>query len=372
MNEERAMGRRTCALFVDFDNLYSGLRAQSLGAAEEFATNPGRWLAWLRHGVGAGADLAQRRVVHLVCFLNPRAFGRYRDSFVRAGFTVVDCPPLTARNKNAADIHMVIAMLDALNHPAPFDEFILMTGDADFLPVVARLRSYNRFTLAIAGGAVAPCYRAACDRLVDADTFVQEALGIAVECGSSNGSGGKEWPEVLDRMAERVAGAAGRDGVLRPRDLPPLFKDFPEFTSNANWLGFGTLRRLTEELTRRNPRLVIVNGAAWEVRVRQPEEPQLVGGCPSTTDTAAVPDRVKEIVRRLVLSSANPVVMAAAAHAVLAVFPDARQREWFGMGRFKDLLMSIEDLGLEIASHPLPGYLYDPVRHRLPGDGKAA
>ena len=37
------------------------------------------------------------------CYLNPAEFGSYRTSFVRAGFTVHDCPPLTTRGKNAAD-----------------------------------------------------------------------------------------------------------------------------------------------------------------------------------------------------------------------------------------------------------------------------
>ena len=35
------------ALFVDFDNVYSGLRRISAQAAERFAKNPARWLRWL-------------------------------------------------------------------------------------------------------------------------------------------------------------------------------------------------------------------------------------------------------------------------------------------------------------------------------------
>jgi hypothetical protein len=372
MSEKRAAGRRTCALFVDFDNLYSGLRVQSLGAAEEFATNPGRWLAWLRHGVEAGAEPADRRVLHLVCFLNPRAFGHYRDSFVRAGFTVVDCPPLTARNKTAADIHMAIAMLDTLAHPTHFDEFILMTGDADFLPVVTRLRSHDRLTLAVAGGPVAPCYRAVCDRLVDADTFMERALELPVDRGSRHpGNGnGTERSAVLDRMAERVAGAAGRKDRLRLRDLPPILSEFPEFTGDGSWFGFGSLRRLMEELCRRYPQLSIVAGDPWAVRVRRGGL-QLVGGGARTASAVEL-QQVSRIVRSLVLSSPNRVAMAAAAQAVLAVFPDARQRAWFGRGTFKRLLLSIENLGVEIECWPLPGYLYRPGRGRLREDTIAA
>src|SRR3954468_8948198 len=36
------------ALFVDFDNIYLGLQREDPVAAEQFATDPGRWLLWLQ------------------------------------------------------------------------------------------------------------------------------------------------------------------------------------------------------------------------------------------------------------------------------------------------------------------------------------
>ena len=35
------------ALFVDFDNIYIGLRGQDDEAAERFRSNPSSWLGWL-------------------------------------------------------------------------------------------------------------------------------------------------------------------------------------------------------------------------------------------------------------------------------------------------------------------------------------
>ena len=37
---------RKAALFVDFDNMFSGLRDDSIRAAERFANEQGRWLRW--------------------------------------------------------------------------------------------------------------------------------------------------------------------------------------------------------------------------------------------------------------------------------------------------------------------------------------
>jgi uncharacterized LabA/DUF88 family protein len=79
-------------------------------------------------------------------------YGRFRPFFTRAAFRVVDCPPLTTRGKNSADIYMVLDILDALEHPTSFDEFILLSADADFTPVMLRLRAHDRRTVLLATG----------------------------------------------------------------------------------------------------------------------------------------------------------------------------------------------------------------------------
>ena len=52
------------------------------------------------------------------------SFPFVRHHFLRAGFEVIDCPPLTAQLKNSADIRMVMDVRDVLNHDTYFDEFI--------------------------------------------------------------------------------------------------------------------------------------------------------------------------------------------------------------------------------------------------------
>jgi len=43
--------RLKSALFVDFDNIYLGLRQLDEDAAEQFASNPAHWLKWLEEGM---------------------------------------------------------------------------------------------------------------------------------------------------------------------------------------------------------------------------------------------------------------------------------------------------------------------------------
>lgn len=124
------------------------------------------------------------------CYLNPNAraqvpgeerprfFADFRANLVRAGFQVVDCPPLTLGGKTSADMVMVMDILDTLAHPTGFEEFIILSSDADFTPVLLRLRAHDRRSLVVAAGSAADAYRAAADAVVRYGEFAQGALGI--------------------------------------------------------------------------------------------------------------------------------------------------------------------------------------------------
>lgn len=153
------------AIFVDFDNMYLGLKGMDASAAEGFATNPGRLLTWLEHGEGEIGKF-RRRFLLKACYLNPEAFRRFRGFFVSAGFRVVDCPSLTQQGKSAADINLVLDVVDALAHQTRFDEFIICSADADFTPLMTRLRAHDRRTVMVAAGPAAPAYQSVCDQTV--------------------------------------------------------------------------------------------------------------------------------------------------------------------------------------------------------------
>src|SRR5579875_3583929 len=102
------------ALYVDFDNVFSGLFKLDPDVAIQFAEDPGSWLKRLATTLTEGTP---RRWLVLRCYLNPAGwlmhhnaagesgrlfFSRFRPSFVRAGFEVVDCPRLNS-TKNGAD-----------------------------------------------------------------------------------------------------------------------------------------------------------------------------------------------------------------------------------------------------------------------------
>ncbi|MCL3862466.1 NYN domain-containing protein [Actinotalea sp. K2] len=164
--------RLRCALFVDFDNVYLGLRRLDPAAAEAFAGSPAHWLTALETGSDADGEFSRRFLVR-ACYLNPSAFSQFRPNFTRAGFSVVDCPSLTQQGKSSADINLVLDAVDALSGHTRYDEFVILSADADFTPLALRFRAADRRVTIITAGPAASAYRAVADTVITADELAE-------------------------------------------------------------------------------------------------------------------------------------------------------------------------------------------------------
>ena len=201
------------ALFVDFDNVFTQLRALQPVAAERFARQPVEWMRWLADRLevpdGHPDPSARRRVLVRRCYLNPNWYQQYRHAFLRAGFEIVDCPPVTSQGKTSTDIHMVLDIIELLQHETRYDEFIVLSADADFTPVLRKLRRYDRRTSVLAIGFPSAAYQASADLLIDERLFIEQALGL----GAEHADGAETpptpgTPQAVVAMAEPAASAA--------------------------------------------------------------------------------------------------------------------------------------------------------------------
>ena len=384
------------ALFVDFDNIYLGLQREDPVAAEQFATDPTRWLSWLQdklegtqqEGTLHEGNRRRRKILFRRCYLNPSQFGRFRPYFTRSAIEVVDCPPLTSGGKTSADIHMVMDILDTLSHPTRFDEFILLSGDADFTPVLLRLSKHDRRSAILAIGPASVAYKAACDLLIDQDTFLEEAIGATPNPAARTAAGpssNSAMGDLLRGIADKIYERTSTSGELVATELPPIFREFSEFTASNNWLGFNSLRNMTMAVVSTRRDLAMIDGDPWRVGLlaegEEPEEaPEAAGNEPGRPASAprflTLADRnrlIEEIlayVRSVVESSDAAVPMARAAQMVISRFGDqVLASRWAGAGTFRDLLEGRENPGFAISALK-PGYIYDPARHQLPIDGR--
>ncbi|MCU1435662.1 MAG: antibiotic transporter permease [Pseudarthrobacter sp.] len=165
-------------MFVDFDNVFTGLQALDPLAAKRFAEDPKHWADALSSG-SSGEDT--RRFLIRNCYLNPVVYSKYRTYWTRAGFRVIDCPSLTQRGKSSTDINLVLDAMDALSGNVGIEEFFIASADADFTSLIQRFRAADRMTTVIAAGAVAFAYREMADHVVESHDFVAILNGTTAE-----------------------------------------------------------------------------------------------------------------------------------------------------------------------------------------------
>ena len=258
------------AIFIDYDNIYLSLKRKSAVAARQFARAPGIWLREIERGqlISSSPDVAggvaDRRIVLNRSYGNPvprrnsgdngpdkDAFPFVRHHFLRAGCEIVDCPPLTAQLKNSSDIRMVMDIRDLLTHETHFDEFIILSGDSDFTPVLHRLRAHARRTVVYVNDHTAMPYTAIADGEIresdlielledsvsdhETDDPVETAASIDPEARQQQQDAiiaeviamiqNSNNPVPIEALADRAQRKLGR-----------------AMTADANWAGFGNFR----------------------------------------------------------------------------------------------------------------------------------
>lgn len=322
-NPGASRDRIRSALFIDFDNIYLGLRDLDPQIAEGFATDPGRWVDWLSVSLSdpeaEGTDFAPRarRILVRRCYLNPITFGRYRVYFTRMGFSVVDCPPLTGQGKNSTDIQMVMDILDTLNHSTDFEEFIILSGDADFTPVMRRLRNHDRRTVMVTTGPAAQAYKATCETVVNVDQFVEQALAVSASRGPvpvyrELAAAAPAGDADLDDLAEKILAHVVEDmaGAEKPKDLASVawavIGALGDVVTDSKWAGKGSFKGLLASAQDFPLRFVTAPGSPGYLydpdRHDAPDEPHQDGRLSELDDALA------DLIRRVCSVSGCPVL----------------------------------------------------------------
>ena len=167
-------GRRRIrsALFIDFENL---------PLPPEAIPN---WLAWLEDG--QFDDGRRRNVLVKRVYWNSSA-EKHRDGYLKRGFDVILCEKF-ATMKNGADIRMAMDVVELTHTNNKIDEFILVTTDSDFVPVLQRLDEKSRRSVIVVNEArseIHTTYRQHADiliprrKLAEAKVYIRPKRGIS-------------------------------------------------------------------------------------------------------------------------------------------------------------------------------------------------
>ena len=359
------------ALFVDFDNVYSGLKKLDQTIADRFARQPLEWMNWVVKSLELpdhAPEGARRRVLVRRCYLNPQAYQRFRPSFNLAGFEIIDCPALTSEGKTSTDIHMVLDIIDLLQHETRYDEFIVFSADADFTPVLRKLRRWDRRTTVLAIGFPSAAYRASADLLIDQDDFVRKALGfkdedetpppeLAVPAASKASDDHALAASARALVEQAVAESSGPAPMakLAARILATI-----EGMDASTWAGHGSFRGLVESWNLDPLQFTTAGGGTiYDPRRHTPPASSQAVMVKSLDKDLA---RIIDVIRQEVAKSPAPVPCSRLASLITTQY-GAIAADWNGKGTFRKFVEGLELAPLKFDWSSSGGVVRDPQRH---------
>lgn len=383
------------AVFVDFDNIYLGLtNTKGAAAANSFATDPAAWLNWLTRytGVeGASTERASswlswlrlnkskaltseavgvREIIVRRCYLNPQSFWRYRQPFAQTGFEIVDCPSLTQKNKSGADIRIVLDIMDLLQQRDPvINEFIIMSGDADFTPVVLRLRQRGRRIMVLVARKAASAYLAAANAVIDSDEFETKALSdiplpepepLPEPRQSDNQSILSKVDDLI--KSELIGSDSPVRGAVVAQKIANRF-------DTSDWFGYGSFRSFMEERLEIMKLKYAVQGTRdyiYDPTRHAHLVPAILERPTKKKRNADLLPRIDTFITDTVADSTEGVVGGG---TMAKLLQDRFGTGWYGYESFKDFINSrAPALGLEFYVQGTVNQLIDPNRY-TPSDG---
>ncbi len=327
------------AMFVDFDNVYIGLRRLDPVAAEAFATDPAHWLSELESGSDDDGEFTRRFLVRS-CYLNPSVFSQFRPNFTRAGFQVVDCPSLTQQGKSSADINLVLDAVDALAAATRYEEIVIVSADADFTPLALRCRADDRRVTIITASPAASAYRAVADTVITADDLAELVTSTT-----------SVLPELPPAPKDEQSKGRGRSG--RGRGSGSSTASGSSSTS-ASESGSGSSAHARNNRTARAKDVTKTPKPEAEAPADAPvpeeaPEPLLL---PFSPARSAVLKRVR--------AADRPLTLGAVAQVAQKADPGLPDSNWGGTGGFTAwLAQDVPEVG--VSSRP-PGHVWDPAR----------
>lgn len=172
-------------------------------------------------------------------------WSRYRDArreLMNAGLELIEMPSAREGAKNRADIKMAVDAMEIAYSRQHVDNFVIVSGDSDFTPLVGKLRELNKRVIGVGRDAssASPLLIANCDEFFFYDSLVSKALPY-------QHTGGGIRPDALSLLRETLM-ARQREGDEHPQASAvkdSMRRRDPAFDEGE--IGFSTFSKFLED-----------------------------------------------------------------------------------------------------------------------------
>jgi uncharacterized protein (TIGR00288 family) len=261
------------ALFCDFENIALGVRDANY---DKFDIK--RVLDRL---------LLKGSIVVKKAYCDWDRYKTFKPAMHSAGFELIEIPHVKQSGKNSADIRMVVDALDLCYSKTHIQAFVIVSGDSDFSPLVAKLRENNKDVIGLGvKNSTSDLLIASCDEFIYYDDLVREQKSrsrpsrkkaapaekapasaepapspppVAPKSGGGNGKEARESREeekqqeafdlVLATLDELLAERGGDEKIWGSMVKQALKRRRPGF--NERYYGFKSFNELLEDAAAR-------------------------------------------------------------------------------------------------------------------------
>ena len=149
------------ALFCDFENIALGVRDERYAQFD------------IKHVLER--LLLKGSIVVKKAYCDWERYKEFKSGMHQAGFELIEIPHVKQSGKNSADIRMVVDALDLCYTKPHVDTFVIISGDSDFSPLVAKLRENNKGVIGLGvKNSTSDLLIASCDEFIYYDDLVRE------------------------------------------------------------------------------------------------------------------------------------------------------------------------------------------------------
>lgn len=216
------------AVFIDFENIALGLR----DASAPFEVR--RVLDRL---------LEKGKVIVKVAYADWNRFRSHTQSLHESGIELIEIPRRESTGKNSADIRLVVDAMDLSWSKEHIDTFVVVSGDSDFSPLVAKLKENGKHVIGLGMKASTSSLLAnACDEFI-----YYEDLEHGPEPSKAGAKPAHDKDEAFRLLADTVRALQRENFEVIQASLvkDTMKRKRPAFSEAA--LGYGSFSELLED-----------------------------------------------------------------------------------------------------------------------------
>ncbi len=215
-------------MFIDFENIALGLRDGSPAFD-------------VRHILDR--LLEKGKVIVKVAYADWNRFRGYTQGLHENGIELIEIPRRETTGKNSADIRLVVDAMDLAWSKGHIDTFVVVSGDSDFSPLVAKLKENGKHVIGLGMKAsTSPLLANSCDEFI-----YYEDLHRGAAPAAAGAKPARDKAEAFHLLADTVRALQRENFDVIQASLvkDTMKRKRPAFSEGS--LGYGSFSELLED-----------------------------------------------------------------------------------------------------------------------------